>query len=71
MRRPQYGIDAPGLLRFFEIAGVAAFVIGAIAWRLPIFGQPIIIPVSGIATTYLPGIAGLIDPIASIESKTQ
>jgi arsenite methyltransferase len=69
MQRPQYGIDAPGLLRFFAIAGVGAFVIGAIAWRLPVFGQPIIVAVAGVATIYLLGMASLMLYYSKIEKR--
>jgi arsenite methyltransferase len=67
MQRHQYGIDAPDLLRFFAIAGVAAFAVGAIAWRLPVFGQPIIVALSGIATTYLLGMTSLMLYYSKIE----
>jgi arsenite methyltransferase len=72
MQRPQYGIDAPGLLRFFVIAGVAAFVVGAIALRSPIFGPPlqiIIAALSGVAATYLLGMASLMLYYSKIEKR--
>ncbi len=70
MQRPQYGIDAPGLLRFFAIAGVTAFMVGAIALRSPVFGQllqSIIVALSGVATTYLLGMASLMLYYSKIE----
>ncbi len=70
MQRPQYGIDAPGLLRFFAIAGVTAFMVCAIALRLPLFGQPlqgIIAALSGVATTYLLGMASLMLYYSKVE----
>ena len=62
MQSPQYGIDAPGLVRFFFMAGVAALTIFLIALISSIFSQTvqiIIAIVSGIAFTYLLGMGCL------------
>jgi arsenite methyltransferase len=70
MQRPQYGIDAPGLLRLFAIAGTSTLAICLISWRLPIFGEPlgiIIAALSGVATTYLLGMGCLMLYYSKIE----
>jgi hypothetical protein len=70
MQRPQYGIDAPGLLQLFAIAGTSALVICLISWRLPIFWEPlgvIITTLSGVATTYLLGMGCLMLYYSKIE----
>jgi arsenite methyltransferase len=70
MQRPQYGIDAPGLLRFFAIAGMAAFLVCLLSLRLPVFGQPLqslVASLSGIATIYLLGMASLMLYYSKIE----
>lgn len=56
--RPDYGIDAPGLVRFFFIAGTVALVICLVAILSSILGQipKIIVGVLfGIGATYLLG----------------
>jgi ubiquinone/menaquinone biosynthesis C-methylase UbiE len=56
--KPNYGIDAPGLVRFFFIAGIAALALFVIVLLSPIVGQlPKIVlgMLLGIATTYLLG----------------
>ena len=56
--RPQYGIDAPGLVRFFFIAGAAAFTIFIAALPTSMVEPTLKIIVSvvlGFATTYLLG----------------
>jgi arsenite methyltransferase len=56
--KPDYGIDAPGLVRFFFMAGAVALAICLGALLSSIFGQiPKIIvgALSGIAATYLLG----------------
>jgi arsenite methyltransferase len=70
MQRPQYGIDAPGLLRLFTVAGVSALVICPISLRLPVFGEPlgiIIAALSGVAATYLLGMGCLMLYYSKIE----
>jgi arsenite methyltransferase len=70
MQRPQYGIDAPGLLRLFTVAGVSALVICLISLRLPVFGEPlgiIIAALSGVAATYLLGMGCLMIYYSKIE----
>jgi arsenite methyltransferase len=70
MQRPQYGIDAPGLLRFFTVAGVSALVICLISLRLPVFGEPlgiIIVALSGVTATYLLGMGCLMIYYSKIE----
>jgi arsenite methyltransferase len=70
MQRPQYGIDAPGLLRLFAVAGVSALVICLISLRLPVFGEPmgiIIAALSGVAATYLLGMGCLMLYYSKIE----
>jgi arsenite methyltransferase len=62
MQRPQYGIDAPDLLRFFAIAGVVALAICTLSINLSIFGQNIQLimsVISGMAAIYLLGMGGL------------
>jgi arsenite methyltransferase len=62
MQRPQYGIDAPGLLRFFVIAGSFALAVCLISLRLFALGQTlpaIIAALSGVATIYLLGMGRL------------
>ncbi len=54
MRRPEYGIDAPDLLRFFAIAGSVALVVCLMAWRFPIIAI-----LAGIAAIYLLGMGCL------------
>jgi arsenite methyltransferase len=61
-QRPQYGIDAPGLVRFFFIAGTAALAVFLVALRSSVFGQTLIIIIAalfGIAATYLLGMGCL------------
>lgn len=56
--KPNYGIDAPGLVRFFFIAGAVALAIFLVALLSSIFGQipKIIVGVLfGLAATYLLG----------------
>lgn len=56
--KPNYGIDAPGLVRFFFIAGAVALVLFIGALLSSIFGQIPKIIVSalfGLAATYLLG----------------
>jgi arsenite methyltransferase len=70
MQRPQYGIDAPDLLRIFAIAGVSALAVCLISLRLPVFGQPtgiIIAAISGVAMIYLLGMACLMLYYSKIE----
>jgi arsenite methyltransferase len=62
MQRPQYGIDAPDLVRFFFMAGATTLTIFLIALLSSVFGQTlqiIIALVSGIASTYLLGMGCL------------
>jgi arsenite methyltransferase len=54
MQRPQYGIDAPDLLRFFAIAGSVALVVCLMTWRFPIIAI-----LAGIAASYLLGMGCL------------
>lgn len=61
-QRPQYGIDAPGLVRFFFIAGAVALAVFLVALRSSVFGQTlkiIIATLFGIAATYLLGMGCL------------
>lgn len=70
MQRPQYGIDAPDLLRFFAIAGVASLAICIFSLRLSIFGQTIqsiVSALSGVAAIYLLGMGGLMLYYSKIE----
>jgi arsenite methyltransferase len=70
MQRPQYGIDAPDLLRFFGIAGVISLVICLLSLRLFIFGQivqSIVVALSGLAATYLLGMGCLMLYYSKIE----
>jgi arsenite methyltransferase len=70
MQRPQYGIDAPDLLRFFGIAGVISLVICLLSLRLSIFGQiiqSIVLALSGLAATYLLGMGCLMLYYSKIE----
>ncbi len=70
MQRPQYGIDAPDLLRFFAIAGVASLAIGTLSFNLPIFGQTaqlIMTVISGVAAIYLLGMGSLMLYYSKIE----
>jgi arsenite methyltransferase len=70
MQRPQYGIDAPGLLRFFAIAGSVALAVCLVSLRLSAVGQtlPIIIAaLSGVATIYLLGMGCLMFYYSKIE----
>ena len=56
--KPDYGIDAPGLVRFFFIAGATALAICLVALLSPVFEQTPQIVVGalfGIAATYLLG----------------
>lgn len=56
--RPSYGIDAPGLMRFFFVFGAIALAVFLVAMFSPLLGQIPKIIVStllGIATTYLLG----------------
>lgn len=58
MQRPHYGIDSPGLVRFFFIAGTAAFATFVIALLPSMLGQTLKITLSvifGIAAFYLLG----------------
>jgi arsenite methyltransferase len=58
MQRPQYGIDAPDLVRFFFIAGAVALAIFLGALLSSGFGQTLKIIIAvlfGIAATYLLG----------------
>jgi arsenite methyltransferase len=58
MQRPQYGIDAPGLVRFFFIAGAVALAVFLGALLSSGFGQTlktIIAVLFGVAATYLLG----------------
>jgi len=58
IQRPQYGIDAPGLVRFFFTAGTVALAVFLVALLSSVFGQTlkiIITALSGIAATYLLG----------------
>jgi arsenite methyltransferase len=58
MQHPQYGIDAPGLVRFFFIAGAVALAVFLAALLSSVFGQTLQIIISvlfGIAATYLLG----------------
>jgi arsenite methyltransferase len=62
MQRPQYGIDAPGLLRFFFIAGTLALSVFFVVLRSPGVGQTLqimIAALSGVASTYLLGMGCL------------
>jgi arsenite methyltransferase len=62
MQRPQYGIDAPDLVRFFFMAGAAVLTIFLITLTSSVFGQPlqiIIAILSGIASIYLLGMGCL------------
>ncbi len=57
-QRPQYGIDAPGLVRFFFIAGTVALAVFLVALLSSVFGltlKIIIATIFGIAATYLLG----------------
>jgi arsenite methyltransferase len=70
MQRPQYGIDAPDLLRLFAIAGTSALVVCLISLRSPVFGASlgmIIAALSGVATTYLLGMGCLMLYYSKIE----
>ena len=70
MQRPQYGIDAPGLLRFFAIAGSVALAICLIPWRLSVLGQTlqiILAALAGIAAIYLLGMGCLMLYYSKIE----
>jgi arsenite methyltransferase len=61
-QRPQYGIDAPDLVRFFFMAGAATLTIFLISLISSVFGQTlqiIITIVCGIASTYLLGMGCL------------
>jgi arsenite methyltransferase len=56
--KPNYGIDAPGLVRFFFIAGAVAIVIFLVVLLSSVFGQILKIAVGAlliIAATYLLG----------------
>lgn len=56
MQRPHYGIDAPGLVRFFFIAGSGAFALLIVVVLTSIAGQNLKIVLTilfGIAATYL------------------
>jgi arsenite methyltransferase len=62
MRRPQYGIDAPGLMRFFFIAGSTALAIFFFVLRSSVLGPTLTILLAvllGMAATYLLGMGGL------------
>lgn len=62
MQRPEYGIDAPDLLRFFAIAGTSSFAILAVVLFTSIVGSSLKVILSllfGIATIYLFGMACL------------
>jgi arsenite methyltransferase len=62
MQRPQYGIDAPDLVRFFFIAGAVALAVFLGALLSSGFGQSlkiIIVVLFGIAATYLLGMGCL------------
>ncbi len=62
MQRPQYGIDAPGLLRFFFIAGSGALILLVVALFTSIAGSTLKVILSflfGIATIYLLGMGCL------------
>jgi arsenite methyltransferase len=70
MQRPQYGIDAPDLLKFFGIAGVISLVICLLSLRFSIFGQiiqSIVVALSGLAATYLLGMGCLMLYYSKIE----
>lgn len=70
MQRPQYGIDAPSLLRFFAIAGSVALAICLMSLRLSALGQTlqiILAALAGIATIYLLGMGCLMLYYSKIE----
>jgi arsenite methyltransferase len=70
MQRPQYGIDAPGLLRFFAIAGSVTAAVCLISLRLSALGQTpqiIISLLAGVATIYLLGMGCLMLYYSKIE----
>jgi arsenite methyltransferase len=61
-QRPQYGIDAPGLVRFFFIAGAVALAVFLLALLSSVAGQTLKIIIAvlfGIAATYLLGMGCL------------
>jgi arsenite methyltransferase len=69
MQRPHYGIDAPGLLRFFFIAGTGALAI-LVGVLLASFWQPLRIVVGiflSIAATYLLGMGCFMFYFSSFE----
>jgi arsenite methyltransferase len=70
MQRPQYGIDAPGLVRFFFISGTAALAIFVVALLTLMFGQTLKITISvlsGIAAIYLLGMGCLMLYFSKVE----
>jgi arsenite methyltransferase len=70
MQHPQYGIDAPGLLRFFGIAGTAALSILLIALFTALLGpilKILIALMAGIAATYLLGMGSLMLYYSKVE----
>ena len=69
MQRPHYGIDAPGLLRFFFIAGTGALAI-LVGVLFTSFWQPLRIVVGlffSIAATYLLGMGCFMIYFSSVE----
>ena len=60
--KPDYGIDAPGLVRFFLIAGTGALFFFFLALNLPVLGQIFKVVATGIlaiVTAYLMGMGCL------------
>jgi arsenite methyltransferase len=59
MHRPNYGIDAPGLVRFFFVAGISTAILSlVILWKMPIWRIPLV-GMTGVAAIYLNGMGGL------------
>jgi arsenite methyltransferase len=59
MHRPNYGIDAPGLVRFFFVAGISTAILSLmILWKMPIWRLPLV-GMTGLAAVYLNGMGSL------------
>jgi arsenite methyltransferase len=69
MQRPQYGIDAPGLLRFFLMTGAVALGIFGVVWHLSLWPplQILLTLLAGTAAAYLLGMGCLMTYYSKIE----